>query len=461
MADTLTDANCGCGEEQEAPFNPKKAPYPNRYNSGAQCIALGRVCDPISRELKDFKNTYITSSTLYPYVPMFSEGEGVLQFILEMCRLSPTLGGVMGQKTDFAAGGGMTVVRKKRSGFAVRNPKDLIASEQEFNSYADFIESTFAAQGGGAGIEREIQKMIASFVRFGNAGIEVTMTTVAGVPACSVKGFSADWFRYVAEQDMTVEDTGNRFMWIAPEWTNTYLSLNTPRKVPVWPNFEEVDGITRTFIHIKNEAIGRNFYGEPDWISGLYFAYLQYQQGKFTTTGYDQSWKAQVMLDIPTDTEDAERSTQLRNALEQAYTNGGSLSGMGGSRVVIHTRSLEEQPISIHEFATKTDENFHLAMKEISEDMIYQATQWTSMFSLKQQGSMGNSQEFWNMFRFKSATVIEPLQRKIMESVNQAMKLVENFVGYQNTSDLALALTSKFNELMNIDQQQQQTNSNA
>lgn len=412
-------------------FNPKTD---NLQYGGVS--ALASVYNPIAEEIRDPDNyRYTFAGGLYSYIPYLDRGDATFKFFERMGRLSPTHGSCIKNIRTFAFGGGL-VVNRKSDGFS--DFEKTVVSDAEKTIFRDWVKSWTDTNN----LLLTAEKIYGSFKTWGGSWLECIVTTVAGQKYITYKNHDYDRGRFYADPD---SENLTKYVLISPSFSPLFLSKNPPQIVPVYPAFtNEVNGVKRTIIHLKNETVGRTWYGEPDSVMALYFEYLEYQLGRYTVEGYNLDWVAKVFFETFGDAEDTVAKAMFDEAIMQCFTNQGTRK-----KSVMHKRSqVDAEPTKVHEFSANTNEKFHESMSNIAAEQIYKAHDWHPMFSQKTAGSMGNSQEFREVFKMKYYTVIKPVQDKIFTAINTVLAIAEKELGYDNAAGLALGCDSLFMNLL-------------
>jgi hypothetical protein len=106
----------------------------------------------------------------------------------------------------------------------------------------------------------------------------------------------------------------------------------------------------------------------------------------------------------------------------------------------------EGQPLksNITQLSPNTGEGFHEAMKAINQAQILKCNEWHSSLIEKSAGSLGNESAFTQIAMQVDATVITPLQEKALKPYREFLKVLEQWVGYQNSEGITIGLRSVF-----------------
>jgi len=417
--------------------------------------AIGDIPSPLRDELRDLDIARMAYSII-PYQPFFEGGDASLKFFERMRTLSPTHGSCIETISKYVLGGEIEITNRKLPGLAQTDAEKLPVSDSERNAYIEFIQRFTDFQQ----LHSQLAKIYDNYKTYGNAFIEIVMSEVAGERSVKFHVHDADTCRY-----LLTDPNEPRIVLISPLWTTSYIIRNTPNSVPLYPNQTvDANGSRRTIIHLTNDVVGRDWYGLPDSIMGLYFIYLEYQQGRFTVDGYANDWIPRVFFELCEDLEGdsdslaSDSTDEFEEALLNTFTNRGS----DKKSVMYRVRAPgSSEKTEVHEFAANTNEKFHQAMGDIAESQVYKAHDWHPMLNQKTQGSLGNAGEFQQVFRLKFHTVIFPLQKTILAPMQQALKLAEEWLGFQNPNGTTIGLTNIFANLLLDAPTDTTTNSNA
>ena len=394
-----------------------------------KCKAFGSIADPLMEEIADV-DTFVNLSRDMGYVPYYQDGDRALSLFKKLRRFSPTHGAIINSQKRFATGQGVGVA----------------VNEDESEDFTEFLNSWARSQDAEAGefdlLDNVAEQIHDNLKTYGNAYLEVVVTTIAGEKFVTFKIHDADKCRYLADGMMNFE-----VILISPVWSRAYLSKHHPAPLPVYPMFTDEQGgmIQRTIIHVKNETLGREIYGEMDSLSGLYFHYLGLQLGAYTVEGYDSEWVAQFFIETVGDPEDDTDTDGFDEAMAQTF----SRKGTERKRVMHRHRGRDTEPTKIHEFAKNSDHDFHKTMGEIADSRTFKAHDWHPVLMESTAGSLGQGNEFNNVFKAKYHTVIKPQQRKINKVLNKLVRIVADVFDYELPKGAKLELRQPFPELLN------------
>lgn len=414
--------------------------FAKMYDTNESKGIMRGLQSPLQDEFKD--GDYDAVRAIIDYIPFMEYGDATLRVVRDLSQLSPTQAACVNSKIEYCTAAGLGFIKKTDSVFKRQSKRESIITDAEHDAYVDFLGSTIDIDT----LLAKMQKTAKNQIVYGNSIIEIVLTNTLGYKGGSINVYDAAMFRYKREGG--VADTNKGY--ISQRWDLGYIQRNIADIVEyaMYPAFaEHKDGTLRSLVHVKDDALYRNWYGLPTSFSSIYFQFMEYQLGKYSTRGYENFWLPAAFIetyDMPyeTDTEQArEAAQQLVNQLANVYTNRGD-----GTKLPVVFRSVPAgtAPSNITQFNPQTHENFHVAMKDIAQSQILKAHGWHSSLLEKTVGSIGNNSENADLALITDKTIIKPLQSKICYAYQMAIKEIEDWVGYNNAAGLTIDLNSVF-----------------
>lgn len=433
-----------CG--QESTYNPKRvSAYNYRYSD-----TFGQLVSPLSEELKDYERLpYIFG--ILPVIPFFDDSDATLRVLRMLANLSPTRGACIESIGDYVLGAGIKATSYKKPGVSMVGVERL--PEAEENRVFEFIES-WNVSSSMKYMEDQIQSVYENLATYGNAGLLVTMNSLAGVRTVTYEAVDAEKFRYLAPINALA---GRKVVAISQLWTSDYISRFPPKMISVYPAVDQSEtGMVQTFIHLKNKKANRDWYGLPQAYPSLYYQFIEYQLGDYTTKGYGQDWTGKIMLETSGDVAepgmDGDEIEDFRRSLQETFTR------QGKSKRILHRHKLPgDERTFIHEFKDDTSHEFHTGMADIAERQIIKSHNWhAELLGTPTPGRLGNS-SFQDVYMVKKKTVINPMQEWVMQPFNQLFELAMTWFGRSDMrATLALDDLFVFDEEQRVEQQNQQ-----
>lgn len=421
-----------CTDCEDSTVSPKRIMAHTAKN---RVQFMDELIDPIGEEIKD-PDAIGVSYAMLPLVPFFQGNDSFLRFLNRLRLVSPTHGSIIESIREHTLGKGFVLNYRREPGFVRKGDTEEV-SDAEFNRYVEWLRQW----GRGDELLSEIANLIQNYLSSGNAYLEVVLSEVAGERYASIYSHDFMQCRYIATRPG--ED---KIVALSKAWDWGYLTKYPPELVNVYPNFTQMeDGTLRTIIHLKNREAGYQWYGLPPSISALYHMYMEYQQGDYTVDALANRFVGDVFMELEGDPEvDEEENPDFRRRLESQHTNRGKRS-----RVVLRFRPPGSSDAVIHEFEHNTDHEYQEFISENSERQIMKAHGWhTVLLGVPQPGRLGNQSEFKDIYQVKYKTIIQPLQRRVMDAVNRAVDLVAEFFERDDVMEFSLGLSNLFQDML-------------
>lgn len=398
---------------------------------------------PLQEELtdSDFQKVWLN----YPFVPFLDSGDATLRVLRNLSELSPTKAGVMKSKLGYATAEGIDLIKTKDALIKRQRGGEEIITDAAHDSYIDFLNAHMDT----SRLQTDIYKSAKSYETFGNEILEFVLVETVGVRGGAVNPIQTEWFRYMQPNKKVV---GQQWAYISPRWTLEYTNEFPPTEYPMYPNWKEFpDGSYRCLYHNLEPAENRTWYGLPGDFASIYYQYMEYQSGKFSTRSYENQFLPSVILEMYGIPDVADKAKY--EAWEKLmYDDMGNIftNRRDGAKppMMVLKGGLDKDgnglKSNITQLNPNTGEGFHEAMKDISQAQILKCNEWHSSLIEKSTGSLGNDSAFTQIAMQVDATVIKPLQNKVLKPYRQFLKVLEQWTGYQNTEGVTIGLRSVF-----------------
>lgn len=411
----------------------------SRYNAVNKGI-MQNLQSPLQEEFKD--GDFAAVRLIVDYVPYMDCGDATLRVIRELSQLSPTQAACIESKIDYCTAGGLGFKKQVDTVFKRQSNKEAVISDSEHNEYADYLSSILDVDT----LLPKIQTSMRNRIPYGGQVVEVVLTQTAGIRGGAINTYDTAMFRFKRENEKVITSRG----YLSQRWDYYHLSRNETKIVEyaMYPAFSEhEDGTLRSLIYVKDEALYRNWYGLPKSFGSIYFQFLEYQLGKYTTRGYENFWLPAAFIetyDAPNETDEERAHLEARELVKQlsnVYTNAGDGKKLP---VVFRAATHGTQPSTITQFNPQTHENFHERMSEIAQRQILKTHGWHASLLEKTAGSIGNNSENVDVALITDKTIIRPLQENALLPFRIALSEIEKWTGYVNTAKLTIDLKSVF-----------------
>jgi len=388
------------------------------YRQEKRTATFGFVASPLEDELKDLERQAMTFVTL-PFIPFFDNSDSTLRVLRLLGTLSPTHGSCIQNMQNYITGGGLRAVQKVRPGASFARAEFLDKAQEE--AVYDFIE-TWHPDIDVFYLMEQVNGVYLNLATFGNGFVKVTISKIGGKVSMYFESVDAEKVRYLITID------GSRKVGISALWDYEYTSRYFPEVFPVYPEMgANEDGSITTVIHIKNKAVGRDWYGLPKSYSSIFYQFIEYQLGDYSTKGYANMWTGKTFMETAGDDVEVNSAEmeEFRAALRDTFSAGGK-----GKTIVHRHRSQADPATMIHEFEDTKSHEFHESIAAIAEKQIIKAHDWSHiLMSIPQPGRLGGSGEFLEIYEAKYGAVIIPWQDKVMLPFNILYRLFQEYSG--------------------------------
>lgn len=409
----------------------------------AQTQVFDGVSRPLAQELKDPEKIRRLYST-WPIVP-FLEGSDMTIDVLELCQsFSPTNGGILRRIQDFVLGGEFEVIYKKRGGLTRhQEDKDREVSKEESLVFWDFVEQAIK----GDDLLDVASALFTNYKTYGNGYVEVSSSIIGGEWQINIINHDAPYCRYLS----TLPGEPKTIL-ISSLWDLDYLAKYPPDAVAVHPAFTtDENGVRRTIIHMKNKVPNHDWYGLPDWLCGLYSAFMEIEMGEYGIDEYGNRNTPQIIVETEDDLlavddeADTEEGISFKEGMRSMFTN----SGGGRSRFLHRSRPRETGKMDVWFVPPNQDHNFHRFMSEVTERQLMKAHAWHPILSVSTIGKLGSGTEFKEILRMIHQTTVRRLQKRLSRVIDKVLEIVSESLGQEElTQKYSISFANLFAEMM-------------
>lgn len=331
------------------------------------------------------------------YARFFDEGDELLHTILSVVHNSPTCSAIIRQKVSMCLGAGLEAKEGRvRSIFKAEKEKKVEGKKLE-----ELEDALLEVNSDSEAITDVLERVLVDYITLGNAYIGMART--GEDLSCYHEPFQTGRLRRKNKEGV-IEVVG-----FCADWKN-WNSVDA-RNVAVWPLWSTgEDGIERTVIHLKEYTPGFDYYGLPDWVSGLSFAGLEYMAGRWNQSKIENRYAPSGTLQFF----GAATQEEAQGIVDQAKKAFTGLGNNGGLLIqVLQDDSLAAKFTPIE---TPQGDGEFLNLLSASSQAIITAHRWTnSLAGVATAGQMGSNQTVIQEYQFVQANVIAPIQKMMLD----------------------------------------------
>lgn len=408
-----------------------------------QSTLIGNFQSPFLSEVKDPYALNFTFNKL-PIIPFYGNSSDssdiVLNLIYRLYESTPIVAGVIDVLNSFTVGAGMTL--EKGDGLGIINKKRVQSSDDDITNFEKLFFDNF--------IDTDLDSIISlsskSLHLEGNSVLCVSIDKLS--KKIKIEKIETTKFRYHSKYLYEGEKLGilsNYFSW-------HYLQQTPPTVVPVYPNFEEKDGVLRTLIHVKNTSPNRKFYGLSNGASSLLQQYLLNQLDIYLSGSTENRFIGSVFFDIPVSQSDLEgdgedRMKRFIENQKNTVTNKGS----NKSTIMNFFNTFDDgRKVNITQFQSNQEHDFFESISKLAEDKIFKAF-GVNKALIGDTSDAGLFGERLDVVYQGQAQKVKVVQKIIENSLNTAFDFIEEHTQVNYRNDAKLRLKNLFQEMKKDD----------
>jgi len=339
------------------------------------------------------------------YVPFSTFDYWKLDRLQAIVNNSPTTSAIIKQKVAYSCGDGfivepaavndiLPIVRKNRiKEVDIMQAESLNDWAKEVNFYGDNLEDLAA-------------KVFMDLYSFGNCFIELRKLRNGGTKAFTMCVLP---ITYCRPKKAPKEQLHPTHVGVTSDFEEGYAI--TPQKVidyPLYPNFEVIDGVERSIVHLKFYEPTMQYWGVPDWISAKIWAELEYRIPKFNQSKFENGFTPSAIISLFGST-DSEEAQEVVNALKNCFTGTGNNSKMFVQALRDETSKADVQILNSQEKGEFMD------LQALASQSIITGHRWkAALAGIQTAGSLGSNQQIRSEFDVVYNDVIRNVQRMVL-----------------------------------------------
>jgi hypothetical protein len=323
------------------------------------------------------------------------------QALALLSRMSPNHRGVINSKIRYCAGSGVVTEDKLTENWLAR-----------VNNNGESFSTVY-------------KKILRDDITFGNIYIEIIIdrtrknVQIAHIDSTTCR-ISKDKKRVI----------------INPTWRTAEPRFN--KELPLYPNFEMIDGAFRSVVHVKDYEPEYYNYGLPEYIGGKNAAQIDWKAGRWNLTKLEKAFNISGMMFVPV--KDEEESKAVLNYIKKNYQGAEASETM---LVIAKSRAPEGQKaedVQVVE-AGKSMSGDWKELHSMNIDDLLVAHSWFRSLSGIADNTGFDTNRVLNEYSIAKATVIQPTQQKYKELFQRIYyditrkELVFDFLNYPPVDD--------------------------
>jgi hypothetical protein len=415
----------------------------NEIHGGARRAKRGdlfEIKNPIPEEVRDSEDVTKLFNK-YKLVPFAGSntgtGHALLYWYLMLAQLSPTNGACIEKLKKYVVGSRAKYVRAQDPEFdsgTETQPMTPAESATYGQAIADVIEYK-------NGVRKFHQSVEASFLKTGNAFVELAIAEVNGKFRASIRYVPVTHAIYKATLPGEM-----KVLAVSPVWTDKYLTKNEPAMIPLAPNFVETKGVKRTMFHLK--AGENEWYGRPESQSADLYKYREVQDAMYVIKQSAANFVGQLIIEVEDDeagadaidNNEAQRSgfDSFADRMEYNYTQ----KGDDPQAVFVTARPVGSRPMFVFQVKPNTNENWYKVTGESSEQKILRAHMLTPRFMGFDVSNGFATDAFIGDYVMNVQPVIDELRLTLMTFSNSILSLIWDVIGRPELNQYSLTFGS-------------------
>jgi hypothetical protein len=355
--------------------------------------------EPTQRRLQQTSNKY---------VPFLTFNNEVLDSLYSISQNSPTVGGIIAQKTAFTIAGGFVAVPASNN-----NPLPSVtsntapAAEADLLALNNYLKSVNPQDQSAIDV---VEDIALNLWTFGNCFLEVFI--VAGKLNIRVVSTYLCRPKKAGEGKLYPE-----FIGVSEYWQDNYIEGVAVTEFPIYPNFAEIDGAQRSILHLKFDSPNFYYWGRPDWLAGKIWGELEYRLAKYNQAKFENGFTPSAIISLFGMT-NSEEAKAVVKSMQSCFTSTGNNSKMFIQALRDETYKADVQVLN------NQNEGEFLALAQLAFNKIVTANRWSvALAGQSTGGQLGDNQQIRTQFDIVYSTVIRPVQKKITRALNSIFNL--------------------------------------
>lgn len=345
-------------------------------------------------------------------LPWYSGYNDFAKILVRMSEHANTHRRCVYTKADAAVSGGFDIV-KGRANSSIKTKsatQKQSVSEEVILATIDFVDNV---NNDGDSLVEIARKCIINYESTGIAFCELIKGEDSSKKFYKIYNQDSQRCLYAAPES----DGGTpTHVYISECWTDNYIRKNEPRKLPIFPEWEDVNGAQRCVIIMKNFSIGRDYYPLPTFIAAFLAGRSEYESDRHNLDGFYKDFRPDIFLqffapDGMTDEEKQKFSEDVMNT----YTN---RNREDPQNVFVQVVESEAMKANVQTFNKDGKEGEFIKLKDDSRQSVFTAHGWHPVLAgVPVTSGMGDSKQLENLFKLYHHITTVPLQKALLDQI--------------------------------------------
>jgi phage portal protein BeeE len=197
---------------------------------------------------------------------------------------------------------------------------------------------------------------------------------------------------------------------VHPDWNNYERYRKDAKVIPLYPNFELIDGYERSIIHIKDYEQEFNYYGIPSNIGAIDAANINYKTNKWNLSRLENAFNSSGILMLQADFSD-EDASKFDEDFNTKFIGEGN---QGKVLKIVNEVGGEPNSSKFIPITTNEDGNWQTLHTQATEEIII-ANQWFASLAGLNVSSGFDTNRIRNDYQIAISTIIPYEQKTFIE----------------------------------------------
>lgn len=233
------------------------------------------------------------------------------------------------------------------------------------------------------------------------------------------------------------KDDMNGRVLIHPNWADWQNSKDLTRSIPLYPNFELIDGQWRSMMHVKDYEPEFKIYGVPTWVAGMDAAAIGYKTDKWNLSRLDNEMVSSGALIIDGNIGPAD-AKKLKQDFVKTFTGEGK-----AGKIFFVVKSLGGEGTKFMPFSQTKEQDWGQLHKQSTYGIITAHNWFPSLSGVQREGlTIGNNNQIRTEFEIAKSTVIRFEQQSFAQVFQRIFSEVMGWeveLSYDNQPPVTLA----------------------